>query len=107
VATFILKIGKQQTEFDQLAPEELKESFRKLRDTIAEQLGEFRCVAHHREPTIFLQSEGERVRLSGFGTCCEEFARKVQEQIKLPKEFAGSTHVRLTRLTYKYKWKQR
>jgi hypothetical protein len=82
--TFIYKIQKEEIEFQDIPDGPVKDMFESLQSTIAGKLQSLQCQAHLQKPVIILECEGEEVKLSGFGACCDEFVSIVQNILKLP-----------------------
>jgi hypothetical protein len=99
--TFIFKIQKQEIEFQNIPDGEVKGMFESLQKTISDQLQSLQCRTHLQKPVIILESDGKKVKLAGFGTCCREFGFTVQQLIKLPNGSMDSDVIVTTReMTY-------
>lgn len=90
MASFTYRRDGKEISYDRLPSGPLKAEFQSLRSTITEQIRSLECDKHHSEPAIVLESDGTKVWLAGFSTCCQDFAAKVKEQIKLPERITPS-----------------
>ena len=95
MATFIFKMNNEEIGFDGLTHGPIKDLFENLRTTIAHQLQSMQCEIHHLEPVVVLESDGKKVTVAGFGTCCRDFGNTLRDRIKLP-EWALSSNVVIT-----------
>jgi len=93
----VFKYKHKEVSLENLPEGALKETLHNVMRTIGDQLKSARCETHHREATIFLESNGEDVKVQGFGTCCPEFADTVTNLVKPP---VGSIVVRIQKRTY-------
>jgi hypothetical protein len=84
MAAFIFKRNNQEITLDSLPPGPVKDSFENLMNIIGDQLHSLTCEKHHLEPVVMLQTDGKKVTVAGFGTCCREFTLKIKNLMKLP-----------------------
>ncbi len=84
MASFTYRKNREEISYDLLPAGPLKEAFQSLRSTITDQIRSLQCEKHQTEPVIVLDSDGTKVWMAGFSTCCKEFATRVKESIKVP-----------------------
>ncbi len=105
MAIFRLKQNKKEISFDGLPEGTLKQAIKNLQSTMEKQLSSLQCETHKAEPVVFLQIEGIKVMLAGFGACCKEFGSKVREGLHLPGDIMDP-NVTLTTRIFSYTHKQ-
>lgn len=84
MASFIFKKDKQEITLDSLPSGPVKDSFENFMHSIDDQLQSLSCEKHHMEPVVILQTDGKKVTVAGFSTCCLGFASKVKDLIRPP-----------------------
>lgn len=84
MAKLVFKFNLQPRDLQKVADGALRENIRKIVSDVGGQLQSARCKKHVRDLVVFLKSEGNDIRIQGFGPCCREFADSVNSLIKLP-----------------------
>ncbi len=87
MAKFIYKIDGKDVTSENLPSGPLKKSFDNLRAALEQKIPAQKCATHGNELLVFLQNDGTKVRIAGFGGCCRDFIEKMTRYGELPKDF--------------------